>query len=295
LIPVGGSDPALFSLACLQLLGGLLLALALHLVMAGGRPKRGADGVAAADEGSPPLSEEANLIVAAITKQFEELASKFEELKEEFRSKLSEKDRQVDCLQDEVEGLKSKVSILEDRIDDADAYERRDTIIFSGKSVPLVSDEENCAAIVGSIMKEKLKLVMAPSDISTAHRLGRRPATQQPDGRNIVVKLCRRDLKEDILHACRNLRPTDLYVNESLTRNRSTILYVLRSAKKRFPEKISGCGSVDGKVRVFVKSPNPDAPGARNSRTFINTQDTLRKFCDDILGTPLTSFIENWP
>jgi hypothetical protein len=266
--------------------------------MPSGRPKRVVDDSAAAPAVvglSSQLSEEAETIIAAITTKFEELTEKFEELREEFRCKLAERDLQVNCLREEVEGLKSKVSILEEKIDDADAYERRDTIILSGKSVPLVRDEENCIEIVRGIAKEKLKLILSPSDFSTAHRLGRRPATQQPDGRDIVVKLCRRDLKESILHACRSLRPSDLYINESLTRTRSTILYVLRNAKKRFPDKIDGCGSVGGRVRVFVKSPNPDAPGARNTRAFINTQDTLRKFCDDILGTPLSTFIENWP
>lgn len=183
---------------------------------------------------------------------------------------------------------------MEEKIDDADAYERRDTVIVSGKAVPTVTDGESCLQIVSDLLKNELKLIVPATDISTAHRLGKRPATQQPDNRSIIVKLCRRDLKKDILDACRQLKP-EMYVNESLTPTRNTIMYVLRKAKRKCPDKISGCISIDGRVCVFVKPPNPDAPGARNSRMFVNTPHKLELFCHDILETPLATFIENLP
>jgi hypothetical protein len=86
-----------------------------------------------------------------------------------------------------------------------------------------------------------------------------------------------------------------MYVNESLTKTRSTVMYALRRAKRQLPEKISGIGSMDGRVCVWVKPPNPSAVGARNTRMFVNTRKKLEEFCDEILNTPMASFIENWP
>ena len=68
-----------------------------------------------------------------------------------------------------VTSLKSKVSKLESSIDDADAYERRDTVIIAGSSIPNETAGEICTNLVTSIVEEKLKLQISPSDISTAH------------------------------------------------------------------------------------------------------------------------------
>ena len=134
--------------------------------------------------------------------------------------------------------LRHKVSKLEERVDDAKAFERRDTLVFFGEAMPQVSADENCTTVVRNLVKEKLKVQLLPTDISTAHRLGKTPSNQQVDRRYIIVKLCRRDLKRDILFACQNIRP-NMYVNEYLTPVRLTILYVLRWAKK----------SHDGRIR----------------------------------------------
>ena len=77
-------------------------------------------------------------------------------------------------------------------------------------------------------------LIVNPADISVAHRLGRKP-DQGPDKRKIVVELCRRETKQDLLKACRVVKPRNFYVNETLTRTRSTVLYGLRQARKKYP------------------------------------------------------------
>ena len=64
------------------------------------------------------------------------------QMKEELLSKLAEKDRIIEKLNGDVSSLKATVSRLEDKIDENDAYERRDTLIFCGKSLPAVSPTE---------------------------------------------------------------------------------------------------------------------------------------------------------
>ena len=171
--------------------------------------------------------------------------------------------------------------------------ERKDTLIFSGQGIPEVTAGENCTAIVKDIVKNKLQLEIRVNDISTAHRLGKKVSNQQPDKRNIIIKLCRRDQKSDILNACRQLKP-DIYINESLTPIRGTIMYVLRKARRQFPRIITGCYSRDGRVFVWLRSPN-SSPNDKDIRQSVNSRLKLEELCRSTLKTPLTTFIQNWP
>ena len=197
-------------------------------------------------------------------------------------------------------------------MDEEDAYVRRDTIIFSGSAVPPVVNGEICANIVTDLAKDKLRMQIRDGDISTAHRLGKKPTTQGPDKRSIIVKLCRRDLKTEILQAKKNLvstRNSTLYINESLTPRRSTILYTLRRIKRTHPSVVVGCSSFDGRVYAYTK-PAPTRSSAqtqdgesatadsnqrpRNVRHLINTHDSLVNFCRKYVKQPLDNFLESW-
>ena len=234
------------------------------------------------------LSEESQKIVNVIFQ-------KLDIMQDELFGMLEEKDQRIRSLEGEVDALKCAVARLEERVDDGDAYERRDTVVFSGEAVPAASDGENCGQLACNMLRNALNMEVSPSAISVAHRIGSKPVTQGPDKRSIIVKLCRREMKRDILEGCRRVKPQNLYINESLTPVRSTIMYVMRKARRQFPDRISGCNSIDGKVFVWVKPPNPSAPQPRNTRTSVNTYQQLQKFCSDILDTPLTTFLDRWP
>ena len=139
------------------------------------------------------------------------------------------------------------MSNLEERLDDMDGYKWKDTLIFSGSGLPEVKVGENCSQLVIHLLKQKLKLNMNPNEISTSHRIGKKPINQKPDKRRIIAKFCRRDHKVDILNACREIKP-DIYANESFTPTREAILFALRKAKKLFPSKVTGCYSRRGRV-----------------------------------------------
>ena len=133
--------------------------------------------------------------------------------------------------------------------------------------------------MVCCVVRDRLKLGMDVTDISAAHRLGPKPKSQGPDRRKIIVKLCRRERKYDLITACKQTKPPNLFINENLTPTRNNILFSLRCAKKKFPNIVAACSSHGGKVYAWIKPPNPDAPSARNSKLFINTQDQLEDFC----------------
>ena len=232
------------------------------------------------------LSDEGEMIVSRLTDKIDEMSRKFELL-------LGKRDERIKSLEDELVNVKRNLAKMEEKLDDADAYERRDAVVLSG-DLPIAKTGENCSSIVRDIIKNKLNVNIAGSDISVARRVGKKPASQLPDKRSIIVKLCRRDLKQDLLTAARSVKPDRFFLNENLTPKRSTLLFALRQAKKKFPDIISGCNTVDGKVYVYVKPPSSE-PAARNSRMTVNTLDGLKDFCGRVLKQPVSSLIDRWP
>ena len=223
------------------------------------------------------------------------IEDKLSSISNDFKCKMDAKDAKIEGLEATIVDLKRKVVALENKIDDTEAYERRDTLIFSGGDLPPVTEGENTAQIVTTIVKEKLKVVLDNSNISVSHRLGSKPANQAPDRRNIIVKLCRREVKSDLMRACKKMKPPNFFINESLTRVRSTTLYGLRQARKKYPNIIGGCGSFDGSVYAYIKPPNPDSPSAKNSKVLVNTKDKFNELCENLLKCNPSTLINNWP
>ena len=236
------------------------------------------------------LSHDAQTIIAYV--QFE-----FDKMKTEFTAIVNSKNSEIQSLKSEVLDMKLKITKLENLVDESDAYERRDTLIFSGPSVPVVSQDENCSTIIQNLVKNELKCIVSPNDISTAHRLGKKPISQMPDRRNLIVKFCRRDVKHQIFAARKTLpRDTRLYVSESLTPGRQNIFHTLRKIRRSNPDLIAGVSTYDGRVYAYTKNdPGARASSAtRDRRHLINNSDMLKKFCEEFLKTPLQTFLNSF-
>ena len=235
------------------------------------------------------LTESERRIVQAIT-------SNMNAWKTELLQEIKQRDEKIEVLTEELTILKSSVSKLEEQIENNEAYERRDCLVFSGSSVPPCETGENPISLMCGVLKNKLKLEFPESAVSTGHRLGAKPRTQGEDRRAIIMKFCRRETKMEILNACKQVKPQNLYANESLTPTRSKIMYILRQAKKSHSSKISACKSIEGRVAVWVKPPRPNAPGARDTRIFVNTRVQLEKFLSDFLELRVNDFYSGeWP
>ena len=227
--------------------------------------------------------------ILTVFQAFETNFSKmFADLKSEFLKVCEEQSEQILKLSTEVSDLKKQVSSLEEKIDEQDAYERRDTLIFSGSSIPVFNAGENCPELVKNLVQNEFQLIISPTDISVSHRLGRKPTNQRPDKRNLIVKFCRRDTKRDILAASRRVKSQNLYANESLVPQRQSIAYALRKAKRDRPNIISGSTTIEGKVFVFVKAQNPND---RDTRIEINTLEKLETFCQRNLNQSASNFL----
>ena len=226
--------------------------------------------------------DNAKLIVTVMLNQFDKL-----------RTEIANKNQEISDLHLQLNKLKGTVSKLESTLDQADNYERLDTIILSGTSIPIHATGENCNNLVRELVKTKLKIELPLTEINTAHRLGKKPLSQVPDKRNIIVKLCRRETKRQLIISSRNQPSSSslLYISESLTPRRSSILYALRRMKRTHPTLVTGCTSIDGNVYAFT---NPTSPGTRNVRHLLNDHDSLVKFCREQVKRPLDDFLENW-
>lgn len=132
-------------------------------------------------------------------------------------------------------------------------------------------------------------------DIVSAQRTGKQSSTKK----NILLKMRTLGNKTDIINSCKSQKPS-FYANDDLPAEKQTILYVVRQAKKRFPNTVSGCSSSGGKLYAYVKQ----AADGESSTTTGTTRDrrvpigNLRKikaFCTDILGCGLETFIQTWP
>ena len=198
------------------------------------------------------------------------------------------KNEKINSLEHKCKSLEDKITQLEERFDDEDAYIRRETLVFSGDEILRHHANENCAEIVQKVLKDKLHIEIKRKEISVSHRLGRKQTSQGPDKRRITAKFCRRDMKREIILACRNQKPADLYVNESLTPLRQKIVGALSRARKRPGSKVTGLTTIDGRIFAWAKN---NTPGERALRFCINTLPALEDFCQNHVGCPAAELL----
>lgn len=196
---------------------------------------------------------------------------------------------------EELSKLRDRLNTLEDQVDSNSAYEKRDCLIVSGE-VPPVSDGENCSEICRQLIRNNLRIQMKNDDISYAHRIGKKPITQAPDKRSIIIKLHRTDLKNDILSACREFRPP-FFVNESLTPTRSQVMFVLRKARGDHSDKFRTPRSYDGNVNAYVSMPGVPRPGQQTKfrRVVVNSRRVLDELLLQHIGCTSEKYVKDWP
>jgi len=210
-----------------------------------------------------------------------------------FDSLLKDKQSDIDAMATRVDFLESRIQKFEETIDDAAAFEKRDTLILSG-NIPKVTTDENCKQIVVNLLKNRTKFVISKDDISVSHRIGAKPRRQGADVRKILFKLVRRDLKTDILNACKSAKP-DFYVNESLTPVRDRIYFHLRKITKDNPAVIHHCKTFDGNVTVFLQPVNNTRGISRLPKIVVNTRSQLKEFLRRTITKTFEDLHIDWP
>lgn len=225
------------------------------------------------------LSEEGKKILSLLSEKLDAIVCK-----------MDARDVKLAVLKDDNEKMKARISGLEERIESLESSNRRNNLVLSGSELVKVSSEVGPKQAVAELLKAKLKYELPLSDILSAHRLGAKPSSQSPDRRNMLVRLVDREVKRDILMACKKVKPPNLFVNDDLTPVGNSIQYALRQAKKKFPTKVSGSGSHDGRVFAFVSSPNSSNG---NVKIFFNTIPKLDEFFNRELGVSYGELVEH--
>ena len=223
------------------------------------------------------------------------LLAKMQLMEDNFNNLLKSRDESVGILENEVGCLKLKLQALEDKIDEADQYERRDTLILSGNAIPVGKDGENSGMVIKELLREQLNYDLPLNGINTAHRLGKLRAGSKDD-RPIIVKFCRRDDKNELMKLRRNLRKKtpSLFINESLSATRRANLFALRAIKRqhlklRGPNNVIGCDTWNGNVHAYTSTVD-----GRPKKHVLNTRVALEQFALNYAKKPLESFLINW-
>lgn len=196
---------------------------------------------------------------------------------------LKERDDKLQQLELENKDLKSELQKVNNRLDDIESHSRCNNIVLSGSEVSSLTADIPVHGVI-ELLKRKLQYNLSSESILTAYRLGSKSSNQSRDSRRLMVKFRDQGVKEDVMAACRRVKPANLYANDDLTPVRANILYILRQAKRKSHNKIVACGSMKGRIYVFIK---PTNPSARNQKVYLNDMQKLEEFCIRELGVTL--------
>ena len=243
-------------------------------------------------------SEESERIIAVITAQLQEMRTEMGNMRKDFLDTISQNKAEIKGLKNDVNLLKSRLTKVEEKLGDAEAELKLNNAIFSGDDIPVRTIGEDCKEIIRELVTNKLRKVIASSDIESAFRVGKpkTDSTNQITANRrcpILVKFRSPETKRSILESCRAIKPK-FYVNDDLPPVKQTIMYVLRLTKKKFPGIVSGCSSSNGHIYAWVK-PENSSETTRNRKIMVNTLDKLTMFCSSVVGAGLESFISVWP
>lgn len=218
------------------------------------------------------------------------LESKFESKFNELISTLESRDGKIEQLQRENATLRRDLNRTLERLENLETGQLRNDVLISGGALPVGNVGENTTAVAASILRTTLNYKLPNEAVISTQRLGRPPATGQPDKRKILLKLTNEQTKEDLLRSCRSVKPSGLFINDNLIPSRAGILYCLRKLKARCPDKVEHCGSIRGRVYLWLKSSNGHS---MNRRIFINSYSALEDLCAAELNVDLADIRPN--
>ena len=121
-----------------------------------------------------------------------------------------------------------------------------------------------------------------------ASRIGKATRTGAPDRRNILVRFLSRDVRNDVLLSAKKVKPEGFFVNENLTPERAGILYKLRQIKKLKPGKLGACGSINGRIYVYLRSENPTG---RDQKVYMKSMADLEETLDKHFGEKIEEIL----
>lgn len=136
------------------------------------------------------------------------IARKFEE-----RIKMLE--IKVELLTEKCDSLKEEALCANDKLEQ---YSRKNSLRIIG--LPARKDEDTDEAII-QLCNEKLGVSITKADIDCSHRLFSKDSARSP----IIVKFCRRTVKNMVFHNKKKIKNTKIVIFEDLTKKRAQLLH----------------------------------------------------------------------
>ena len=217
------------------------------------------------------------------------ILEKLDSVRLEIVDQLKARDERIDKLESDVSVLKRENRNLRNRLDDIESNQRSDSLILSGDALPTATMNENPVQIVEDVLKSKLN-ISTTDIILSAYRIGNKPVTQSPDRRKVMVKLKNSQSRIDIIHSCKTVKPSQLYVSENLVQSRAELLYALRQAKKREPQKLLSCWSRDGRIYDLLKATSAQS---NNYKVRIDDRLKLEELFEKTLGFHVSDVLKD--
>lgn len=174
---------------------------------------------------------------------FKQIETKFEELFAKKNEEIENLKSSLSNLTLKVEQDKTIITELNEKMDALEQYSRRNCLLITG--VPPTDNENTDSSVIeiARVMNSKLNSPMdiTLKDIDRSHRIGEK----------IIVKFSSYNVRRSF-YSNRKLADKGIFINESLTKKRNTVLYECR--KLRREHKLESAWSVDGDIKI--KLPN---------------------------------------
>ena len=200
--------------------------------------------------------------LADIQQSLNEINNKLNGL-DECRKEISDLTTLVNILKEQNKDKDKKILELETRVDELEQYTRQDDLVISGLKTrhksyarATVSEQlqdsqnapyeemESLEDHVTRFVEDKMGVRLLSTDVSICHTL-----PGKKDIPNIVLRLTNRKAKNKILKEARQLKGTNVYINEHLTKKNMTIAATARRLRKE--KKILNTWSRN--CKIFVK------------------------------------------
>ena len=198
--------------------------------------------------------------VVEIVKQMSaEMRATFEESNNEIKSLIQKHSQEIKEKNEEIKQLKNRIQLLENSSDELEQYSRRNSVRIFGLPEHETSVEEPMKVVL-ELFNENMKMEQSecqvmPTDIDRVHRVGPKHSGKS---RPMLVKFTHYGARMKVFQAKRKNKPTttgtmsttpsQIFINEDLTKTRVNLLYQARKAKKE--KRIKDCWTFDGTVLI---------------------------------------------
>ena len=168
----------------------------------------------------------------------------------------------IDNANDKMSSLEKRIDQFEEDLDEAEQYCRRNCLVFAGINE---SEDEDTETAVIDICRDDLGISVEKNDIDRCHQLGPLTGAANKENktnktrkqhRDVIVKFASYRTRDAVYKARFNLRKISsksktVFINESLTKNRSKLYWKVRRGLNSKDFKL---WTQDGKI--IVKKPN---------------------------------------